>query len=67
MQHLSELIVQEAGRRSMFLEQNEVSKKEPYHYWPQFWKVAEGMRNDFDAELMIIKGLDAHSTKEIML
>ena len=67
MQHLSELIVQEAGRRSMFLEQNEASKKEPYHYWPQFWKVAEGMRNDFDAELMIIKGLDAHSTKEIML
>ncbi len=67
MQHLSEIIVQEAGRRAMFLEQNESSKKEPYHYWPQFWKVAERMRNDFSSELLIINGLDAHSTKEIML
>ena len=67
MQHLREIIVQETGRRAMFLEQNESSKKEPYNYWPQFWKVAERMRNDFSSELLIINGLDAHSTKEIML
>ena len=67
MQSLSETIIREAGKRGMFLEQNEASKKEPNHYWPQFWKTAESMKNDFDPELLIIKGLDAHSSKEIEL
>ena len=65
MQRLSEMIIQEAGKRSMFLEQNESSRRQTGHYWPQFWAAAERMKNDFDPELLIIKGSDAHSTKEI--
>ncbi len=67
MQEISETIILEAGKRKMFLEQNQAPKKEKNHYWQQFWDTAEKMKTDKNLEFEIIKGLDAHSTKDIMI
>lgn len=67
MERVSVIIIREAGERGMFLEQNESSKKFHNHYWPQFWEIAEDMKYEYEPELQIIKGLDAHSSKEIVL
>ena len=67
MERLSTVIIREAGMRGMFLEQNESSKLQPNHYWPQFWEMAEKMKQNYKPELQIIKGLDAHSSKELVL
>lgn len=67
MESLSEAIIREAGKRGMFLEQNEASKKQPNHYWQQFWDTAEKMKEEKNLEFEIIRGLDAHSTKEMVM
>ena len=67
MEGIGKEIIREAGQRGMFLEQNEESKRVRNYYWPQFWDIAKEMKDDFDIPLLILRGVDAHSTKEMMI
>lgn len=60
MQSLAEQIVKAAVAMDIPLEQNESSKRQKHHYWPEFWKRAGNTPK-------IIRGLDAHAVKELKL
>ena len=59
MQIIADRIIHSAGDNNTLLEQNESSKKEKHHYWPEFWVKVKAAQ--------IIHGLDAHSLKEIKI
>lgn len=67
MEEVGRAIITEAGQRGMFLEQNEESKRAKNYYWSQFWDMAEKEKYSFNTPLMLIRGSDAHSTKEMVI
>lgn len=62
MQAISEKIWCTAHELQIPLEQNESSKREKHHYWHEFWELAKTY-----PDVQIVRGLDAHSLKEIKL
>lgn len=58
MEDMTKKIVDAAKMYNVLLEQNE-SSKHKNHYWDEFW--------DFVPEELVIKGLDAHSVKELKI
>ena len=59
MSDMANRIIIAAQEIGIPLEQNESSKKQPFHYWKEFWKKAKNVK--------IIHGLDAHSVEELRI
>lgn len=59
MEKVSREIIQAASEYGVLLEQNESSKSRKYQYWEEFWKLVP--------QNIMLKGLDAHSLKEIKI
>lgn len=68
MEQISKNIITAAIENDVFLEQNESSKLRKYQYWKEFWDFADILAKKQEGtgkQLRIIRGLDAHSTKEL--
>lgn len=61
METVATSIIQAAVVGNTPLEQNEESKRNKRHYWPQFWELAA------KHDIQVIHGLDAHSVDELKL
>jgi histidinol-phosphatase (PHP family) len=59
MNVVSKTMIDAAKENGVLLEENESSKKRMCCYWKQFWELVPGG--------MIIRGLDAHSVKELKI
>ena len=59
MEEMAERIISAAQRCGIPLEKNESSKREANYYWEEFWQMAE-------ERVEAIRGLDAHSLKELI-
>ena len=59
MEEMAERIISAAQRCGIPLEKNESSKREANYYWEEFWQMA-------DERVEAIRGLDAHSLKELI-